>query len=353
MPEAHLVLDRLTVRGRGQVVLDGLTLRLERGQTLALLGPVGSGKTVALLALAGFLRPVLGTIRLGGRDITAAPPESRNIAMAFDTDALFPHLPVIDNVAFGLKMHGVGRDERRARAAATLAALRIGPLAERHPARLNPSERRLVALARAAATNPALLLIDEPSAPEHAAEREAARAVLREALGPDHTTAILATHDRAAAFALADRVAVLRDGRLEQFGTPPDIYEQPATRFVASFTGGCNLLPATLLHESGGEAVIGINGSTAAARCLSGMRPGPVTLCIRPHKLRLDQHATVRGTVEAVDYQGAISRITLRAGAERCVAETTQPPPGLARGDAVVLGWNAADSWLIPPEAPP
>ena len=348
MPDAHLVLDRLTARDRRRTVLDNLSLVLARGQTLALLGPEGAGKTATLMLLAGFLRPTLGTVRLNGRDITVAPPESRDIAMAFQDDALFPHMSVLDNVAFGLKMRGVPRAERRARAADTLAALRIGQLAERHPARLDPSERRLVALARAAATRPALLLIDEPSAPEDAAKREAARTVLGAALGPEHTTAILATHDRAAAFGLADRVAFLRDGHVEQLGTPQDLYERPASRFIASFTGGCNFLPVTLLHERDGTAVISVSGQTSAARCAPGARPGPATLCLRPHRLRVDPAGPVRGTVEALAYEGAVIRATLMVEGATCVAELVQAPAGLARGSVLTLGWNAADAWLLP-----
>lgn len=347
MAEAHLVLDRLTVRNRGRAVLDNLSLSVVRGETLALLGPQGCGKTATLLAIAGFLRPSLGSIRLAGRDITVAAPETRNVALAPDDDALFPHLSVLDNVAFGLKMRGVARDERRAQAAAMLSALGAGHLAARSPARLDPPERRLVSLARAAATHPALLLVDEPAAPEDADRREAARAVLGAALGPEHTTAILATHDRAAAFGLAGRVALLRDGRLEQLGTPQDLYEHPATRFVAGFTGGCNLLRATLLHERDGEAVISVAGQTANARCAPGTPAGVMTLCLRPNRLRLEPGSPLRGLVESLAYQGAVTRATLRLGGETAVAEITHAPPGLAVGSEVGIGWNTADSWLI------
>jgi putative spermidine/putrescine transport system ATP-binding protein len=352
MPDVHLVLDRLSARDRGRTVLDNLSLALARGQTLALLGPTGAGKTATLMLLAGFLRPTLGSVRLGGRDITVAPPHTRDIAMAFQDDALFPHLSVLDNVAFGLKMRGMPRGERRARAAATLAALRIGELAARAPARLAASERRMVSLARAAAARPALLLVDEPSAPEDAATREAVRMVLGEALGPDHATAILATHDRAAAFGLADRVALLREGRLEQIGTPRELYERPASRFVAGFTGGCNMLAAVLLREQGGAAVVSIAGHTAAARCAPGMPPGPVLLCLRPHRLRVAPTGSLLGVIVSLSYQGAVTRATLQVGAESCVAELVQAPPGLARGATLALGWDAADGWLLPAATP-
>jgi len=351
MASPMLSMDRVTARLHGRPVLDAVSLRLERGQTLALLGPAGAGKTAILLALAGFLRLTSGSIRLADRDITAAAPETRDIAMAFDTDALFPHLPVLDNVAFGLKMRGVPRAARRAQALAALQVLGISGLAGKPPARLDPVERRLVALARAAVTHPALLLVDEPAASDASASREDARAVLRAALGPDHTTAILATHDRAAAFALAERVALLRDGRLEQQGTPQDLFDRPATRFAATFTGACNLLPAILLHERDGAAVVNVAGVTAAACCPPGIAAGPVTLCIRPHRVRAGAGGKLRGVVERADFQGALTHITLGTQAGQCLVETAQPPPGLAPGVALGLDWDGTDAWAIPPEA--
>ncbi len=348
--DVHLVLDRVTARrsgrDRGPVVLDRLSLALPRGQTLALLGPEGAGKTATLLMLAGFLRPALGTVRLAGRDITVAAPEVRDIAMVFHDDALFPHLSVLDNVAFGPKMRGVGRNERRARASATLAALGIAALAGRHPARLDATERRLVALARAAAAHPALLLIDEPPAPADAPQREAVREALRAALGGDHITAILATHDRAAAFALADTVALLRGGALQQIGAPRDLYQRPANRFVAGFTGGCNLLAATLLGRDGVTARAALPGGPAAARAPDTLAAGPVLLCVRPHAVRLDPAGPVRGVVETVSYLGALTRVTLRTP-EPFVAEMTAAP-ALARGEMVAMGWDEADAWLMP-----
>jgi ABC-type Fe3+/spermidine/putrescine transport system ATPase subunit len=348
--EAHLVLDRVTARQGGREVLDGLSFAVPRGQKLALLGPAGAGKTATLLLVAGFLRPTLGTVRLAGRDITMAAPHLRDIGMVFQDDALFPHLSVLDNVGFGLKMRGIPRRERRERARATLAALGMAALVDRHPARLDATERRLVALARAAAPHPALLLIDEPPAPADAPQREAVRDLLGAALGPEHITAILATHDRAAAFALADTIALLRDGVLQQIAAPRELYQRPASRFVASFTGGCNLLPARLIRRDGATALVALPGGTAGARAPDGLGTGPVLLCVRPHRVRLDPAGPVRGPVETVSYQGALTRVTLRLP-EPFVAELSQAPHSLARGETVAMGWDEADAWLLPADS--
>ena len=350
MDDAHLVMDRVAVRrkGRERAVLDDISFSLPRGATLVLLGPEGAGKTAILLVLAGFLRPTSGTVRLAGRDITTTPPQTRDIAMLAREDALFPHLSVLDNIAFGLKMRGQSREARRARARATLAALGLGALAERHPGRLDATERRLVALARAIACRPSLLLVDEPRDATDAPQREAARAVLRTALADTDTTAILATHDRAAAFGLADQVALLREGRLEQIGPPRELFERPATRFAATFTGPCNLLPATLLGHTGAGAVLKLAGGTANAQARPELPPGRVLVCLRPHRLRLDPAGPVRGPVEQIDYQGALTRVTLRLADGPVVADLAQAPPGLARGDELSLGWDPAEAWLLP-----
>jgi ABC-type Fe3+/spermidine/putrescine transport system ATPase subunit len=348
MSDAFLRLDGVTVRGRDRPILDGLSFGLARGQTLALLGPAGAGKSAALLTLAGFLRQCLGSVRLAGREITTALPERRDIGMLFEADGLFPHLSARDNVAFGLKMRGQPRGPRRNAAQRALAALGIAALADRQPARLDGAERRLVALARAVACRPALLLIDEPPAQADAGPRDAVRGVLRAALRLEQTTSILATHDRATAFGLADLVALLRDGAIEQIGTPQDLFERPATRFAASFTGPCNLLPATLLGHTGAGAVVKLPGGTANALARPGLPAGRVLVCLRPHRLRLDPAGPLQGPVEQIDYQGALTRLTLRLPDGAVVADLAQVPPGLAPGQMLRLGWESADAWLLP-----
>jgi 2-aminoethylphosphonate transport system ATP-binding protein len=347
MTDAHLVLDRVTVRRNGQPrpILDAIGFALPQGRTLALIGPEGAGKTATLLLIAGFLHPSLGTLRLAGHDITATPPERRDIAMLAEQDALFPHISVRDNVAFGLKMRGVPRAERRAAADACLAGLGLAALAERHPARLDAGERRLIALARAFACRPALLLLDEPDGDA------AVLAALRKLLRGEHPATVLATHDRAAAFGLADLVALLRDGRVEQLGPPRDLFERPATSFAANFAGPCNLLPVTLLSHTGAGALLKLSAGTANAQARPELPPGRVLLCLRPHHLRLDQAGPLRGPVEAIDYQGTLTRVTLHPPEGTLFADLAQAPPGLAPGDQLSLGWAPENAWLLPADA--
>ena len=333
--DAHLLLHRITARDRGRTVLEDLSLALARGQTLALLGAAGAGKTALLLLLTGFLRPALGTVRLDGRDITAAPPHRRDIAAVFHEDTLFPHLSVLDNVAFGLKMRGMPRDERRRRAAAALDRCGLGDAARRHPSRLDAAERRRVALARACEVQPSLLIMDDPVAPEVAPWR------------PPGAAAILATRDCAVAFALADVVALLQGGRLLQLGRAAELYERPADRHVAAFTGACNLLPATLLGRAGALATLSLAGVRTRALAAETLPCGPVLLCIRPHRVRPDPNGPVRGTVEEIAYLGQLTRVTLRLPGGRFVAELPAPPPGLARGAALALGWDPDAAWAV------
>ena len=239
---AFLELDGVTRRYGGAVAVDGLSLSLDRGQCLVLLGPSGCGKTTTLNLVAGFLHPDRGAVRLDGQDITGLPPHRRDMGMVFQDYALFPHMTLRDNVGFGLKMRGLPRAARRARAEAALATVGLADYAGRYPAQLSGGQRQRVALARALVIRPRLLLFDEPLSNLDAQLREQLRTEIRAVLDEAGTTAIFVTHDQSEALALADRIALLRAGRLEQFGPPATVYDRPATRFAATFIGGCNLI---------------------------------------------------------------------------------------------------------------
>jgi ABC-type Fe3+/spermidine/putrescine transport system ATPase subunit len=347
--QGFLALDQISARARGRVVVAELTLALARGQRLALLGGPGAGKTAVLLLLTGFLRPHLGAIRLDGRDISALAPERRNIAAVFQEDTVFPHLSVAENVAYALRLRGHRRTERRQEAARTLGELGLAALLGRHPARLEPAQRRLLALARAAAAKPALLLVDEPAQPADAPAREAVRAALSAAPMLAGMTTVFATRDHAAAFALADAVALLQAGRLVQAGTPRELYERPASRLAAVASGACNLLDARLLGRDGdGIARLALPGGPARAQAAAGLPPGPVLLCVRPNRVHPDRHGPVRGPVESIAYLGGLTRITLRLPESPFVAELHEAPAGLARGQELSLGWRAGDAWALP-----
>ncbi|MFM7732015.1 MAG: ABC transporter ATP-binding protein [Cyanobium sp.] len=241
-----LELQQLSRRIGGRTLLEGLSLRVEAGECLALLGPSGCGKTTTLRLLAGLDPAEPGSrILLAGRDITQEPPGRRQVAMVFQSYALYPHLSVGDNLALGLKVRGIGARERERRIAPVLELLQLAELRERRPAQLSGGQRQRLALARALLRQPALVLLDEPMSNLDAQLREELRPELRRLLCGGDPPVLYVTHDQQEAIGMADRLAVLEGGRLRQLGTPRQLYEQPAHRFVATFLGrpAINLLP--------------------------------------------------------------------------------------------------------------
>ncbi len=318
---SYLSFQGLTKRYGNALALDDLSLGIERGECLVLLGPSGCGKTTILNLVAGFLAPDSGRIMLDGMDITAQPPHQRDMGMVFQDYALFPHMTLRDNVAFGLRMRGVPRPERHARSEAALDAVGLAGFDGRWPGQLSGGQRQRVALARALVIRPRLLLFDEPLSNLDALLRDQLRTDIRCVLDSAGITAIFVTHDQSEALALADRVALLRGGRLEQFGTPGDLYDRPSTAFAASFIGGCNLIP--------------------------GPQPGTI-LAVRPHRLRLDPAGPLEATVETVEFMGATIRLTLRSAVGRVVADLPRPADAVQRGTTLTLGWDTGDAWVLP-----
>lgn len=245
---SEVELDGLATRYAGGGTVGPVSLSVQRGELLALLGPSGCGKTTVLRMLAGFVAPTAGTIRLRGRDVTRVRPHRRGVALVFQSFALFPHLSVFDNIAFGLRRHGAGRAEIRQKVGRLVEQMRLDGLAERLPAALSGGQQQRVAIARALAIEPAVVLLDEPFSSLDAKLRESTRQELRglqQALG---FTAILVTHDQSEALSIADRVAIMQAGRLEQVDTPVDVYQRPATRFVAGFVGRANTVPGGIVR---------------------------------------------------------------------------------------------------------
>ena len=222
----------------GQVrVLEGLSLELAEGEILALLGLSGSGKTTALRLLAGFETPDVGEILLAGRDVTRLPPAQRGFGMVFQHYALFPHMTIFENVAFGLEARGAGKEEIRERVAAMLSLVDLAQLGHRRVSEISGGQQQRVALARALAPSPRLLLLDEPLSNLDPSLRERTREELRAAVKKVGITTVLVTHEQEEAFHVGDRIAVLNQGRLEQLGRPLDLYQRPESRFVATFIG--------------------------------------------------------------------------------------------------------------------
>ena len=245
---AFLALEGLTRKFGTHLAVDGLSLGVEKGEFVALLGPSGCGKTTTLQMIAGFVEPTSGAIALDGRDLLAVKPAKRGLGIVFQSYALFPHMTVAENVAFGLEMQGVASAERTRRVAETLELVGLGAFAARYPRQMSGGQQQRVALARALVIRPQILLLDEPLSNLDAKLREEMQIELRQIQRSVGTTTILVTHDQGEAMALSDRIAVMNHGKVEQFAPPHEAYERPATAFVASFLGKTNLVGGTTVR---------------------------------------------------------------------------------------------------------
>ncbi|WP_421996107.1 ABC transporter ATP-binding protein [Reyranella sp.] len=322
-----------------------VTLNIRDGEFLVLLGPSGCGKTTTLRMVAGFIEPTAGHVRLGGADVTLLPPWKRNAGMVFQNYALFPHLTVAENVAFGLEMRKVAKAEIAQRVEETLALVRLTGLGDRLPRQLSGGQQQRVALARALAIHPDVLLLDEPLSNLDAKLRQEVRVEIRELQRKMGLTTVMVTHDQEEALTMADRLVVMSEGAVRQVGSQRDLYEQPADRFVAGFVGRSTFLEGTL--EAPGRFRTG--GGLALA-CTGGA-PGRAVLALRPEQMvvrpgpapGLDND--LPGTVEFVSYLGALIDIHVRLSpADRVVVQTANREGGYAPdvGQKVHVGWPAS-----------
>jgi len=309
--------------GRGKKVTHALvdfSLQVAPGETVALLGPSGSGKSTALNALAGFVRPTSGTVLLAGRDVTDLPPAKRGIGVVLQSYALFPHMRVEENVAFGLKSHRVPRAEIGPRVTEALDMVGMSSFGKRLPRELSGGQQQRVAIARALAIRPGVLLLDEPLAALDAQLRQSMLAelqLLKEAL-PD-TAMMYVTHDQAEALALADRIVVMNNARLMDVDTAENLWKRPPTSFTAAFLGGANLIPCTVGSVIGNSALVGLAGKNLSAEApqTAGAEWGAgsaALLCIRPHALQIDavtESGAIPATVNASVWRGATTRVVL------------------------------------------
>jgi 2-aminoethylphosphonate transport system ATP-binding protein len=331
----------------GTTVLDSLDLTVEPGEVMALLGPSGSGKTTALRAVAGFVRPAVGRVFIGDRDVTALPPHRRGVGMVVQQYALFPHMRVEDNVAFGLRAQKVAKGEIRGRVAEALEMTGMAAYARRHPRELSGGQQQRVAIARALAIRPGVLLLDEPLSALDAQLRSGMLAELarlhREL--PDMSI-LYVTHDQIEALTLADRIAVMDKARLRDVGTPRELYRAPRTAFTASFVGNANLLPVTV----GAEGVA--FGGTELKVATGDAAPGAsATLCVRPHLVALGGGPNaLTGSVAEVQWRGAIHRLYVDVAGHRLKAdlrELRQPP---ALGEEITVHFAPEDAVLLSAE---
>ena len=350
----------VTVRYHKTTVLNSLNLDIAAGEILALLGPSGSGKTTALRCVAGFVPHHAGQILIGGRDITRLPPHKRGVGVVVQQYALFPHMSVAANVAFGLKARRAGRAETADRVPQMLALVGMADYADRYPRELSGGQQQRVAIARALATGPEVLLLDEPLSALDAKLRSGMLAeIARLHRELPNLTIVYVTHDQVEALTLADRIAVMNDSRLVDVGTAQQLYNSPPSAFTADFVGSANLLPVTAAADApaGGEAAAALGGSQLTVIARDAVSAGDsATLCIRPHCLRLRPEPghdnQVSGTVAAVQWRGAVHRIYLELadGTQlRAEVPAMRTPP--RHGDTVTFHFAPHDGVLLP-EAP-
>ena len=337
-------------------VLKDLSLDVRAGEFLTLLGPSGCGKTTLLNLVAGFFPPDRGTIEIEGIDVTAAPAHRRNTAMMFQSYALFPHLTVADNIAFGLRMRTrLDRAERDRRVTEALDLVQMGGMQGRYPQQLSGGQQQRIALARAIVVKPAVLLLDEPLSNLDANLRDAMQVELRSLQRRLAITTILVTHDQAEAFAVSDRIAVMQEGRLEQLGTPSEIYRGPVSRKIANFVGRMNWIKGRIAKDGLFEADLG-NGLRMRVPVKTGSRAGTVgDLMLRPEHIQLtpdmgtgSEDALV-GKVVSQTYLGAATFCHVRIGEVTLVAHHMGPP--IAGLDRTLLHWPEHEAGFMPADS--
>jgi putative spermidine/putrescine transport system ATP-binding protein len=353
MAEEFLRIDKLVKTFAGNTVVKGVDLSFNRGEFVSLLGPSGCGKTTILRMIAGFEQPSSGTITVEGRDITGLNPNQRQIGMVFQAYALFPNMNVADNIAFGLRVAGKPKPERDARVEQMLALIGLAGYGKRYPFELSGGQQQRVALARALAPSPRMLLLDEPLSALDAKIRVSLRDQIREIQRDLGITTVFVTHDQEEALSISDRIVVLSAGNVEQFDTPFQIYNKPATRFVATFVGTLNTIEGVV--ESVKEKTVKVDGQTISLDSLpqGAKAKEPISLTLRPEAMRLgdaNSGVTLEGKVEDVSFLGSVIRVRVNLGQNTLHLDTfndqRSPPPardervkvGIAKSDIMVLG---------------
>ena len=359
-----LVLDGIEKRYGDFVALQRTELSIKAGEFITLLGPSGSGKTTILMSIAGFANPSAGRILLDGRDVTGLPPERRNFGVVFQGYALFPHLSVYDNVAFPLRARGITGAAARPLIMAALEIAKLDAFAHRYPRQLSGGQQQRVALARSLVFSPELLLLDEPLSALDRALRKEFQTEFRSIHREVGTTFIYVTHDQEEALTMSDRIVILDKGRILQIAPPAELYERPATTFVAGFLGKSNFLRGTVAAVADGRARLDLAGfSTLALDNGTGAQAGArAVAALRPEKVRLalprDAGGTglgrVTGTVAGVTYLGASVEVELRLADGQILLATV--PAGqlpLADGAEYVASWAEDAAILVREEAAP
>jgi spermidine/putrescine transport system ATP-binding protein len=341
----HVEMRNLTKRFDEALAVDAIDATINAGEFFSLLGPSGCGKTTTLRMIAGFERPTAGEILLDGADVAQVPPHRRNVHTVFQNYALFPHLDVFDNVAFGLRRRRVGKEEVRRRVPEAIRLVELTGLEGRRPQQLSGGQQQRVALARALVLRPAVLLLDEPLGALDAKIRKQLRMELKALQEEVGITFVFVTHDQEEALSMSDRVAVMNAGRIEQVGTPADVYESPATVFVADFLGISNLMDATAIERGAGWCQVAVGEFRLRAGCGDLGAAGPVKVVARPERLALLEHGAdadncLPGMIERTVYVGSslqvIVRVATGAQLQASIANTGETE-GYRQGTPVLV----------------
>ena len=357
MTDGSVTIDGLTKEFGSLTAVDDLSFQIDDGEFFTFLGPSGCGKTTTLRMLAGFEEPTEGRISIGGRDVTDAPPYDRDVGMVFQSYALFPHKTVGENVAFGLKMDGVGADERRERANDALAMVDLGGYAERSPTDLSGGQQQRVALARALVIEPSVLLLDEPLANLDLKLRQQMRFELKRLQDELGITTVYVTHDQQEALSMSDRILVMDDGHAEQVDGPTALYGSPTNEFVADFIGEANLIDATVESVSSDAVRVTLDatGTTVdidASAASVDVAPGDdVVLNVRPEDIEFATggDGAVTGTVEATTFYGQITTLHLDVGGDELRVDSfgRSVRDEYEAGDEVAVSWQGDDCLLL------
>jgi len=347
-PATDVLLDGVSKSYGNVLAVRDLALAIPRGVFFSLLGPSGCGKTTTLRLIAGFEQPSAGAVFIRGRDVTAVPPYRRDFAMVFQNFALFPHLSVAENVAFGLRMRRIAGAERASRVREALDLVKLAGYGERYPKQLSGGQQQRVALARAIIVRPAVLLLDEPLGALDKSLREDMQVELRQLQRKLGITTVFVTHDQEEALTLSDRVAVMRDGIIEQLGAPRALYERPANEFVAGFLGASNFFDARVA----GDGVVDIAGHRAVVDCGHAIGAA-LRLAVRPEKIILSR-ASANGGLEArineIVYRGANTHLYLQSAAGPIIAYLQNAAAAATPwqvGDAATCSWAEGSAVVL------
>jgi ABC-type Fe3+/spermidine/putrescine transport system ATPase subunit len=354
---SYVEIQDLKVRYGDFQALKGISFAVGERERICLLGPSGCGKTTALQVLAGFVSPESGEVRLAGRSIIGLVPEKRNIGIMFQNYALFPHMTVFDNVAFGLRMRGVASGEVKAQVRAALERVRLSHAAQKMPAMLSGGEQQRIAFARAVVIKPSLLLLDEPFSNLDARLRQEMRAELLELLGDLSIATIMVTHDQEEAMAIADRIVVMRAGQIQQVGTPGEIYEAPANLFAARFIGDTNILRGKVTASDAGTVDIEVAGlGRLKGRGTNLPLGSAVQVLVRPQRVFLAAEGdataglnTAQAEIDRVLFLGHRTEFHARIGAgDPFIVWAQETRQVVQPGTPVRLAWSVKDTFAFP-----